>query len=693
MGNILQLIKEKETLNEEEEFLISNIESFFLKKNKDFSGLDLTMDEDYQKILNLSTIEITKNFDKIEKIDKAASLFIEYLKSKNRILILTDNDLDGTSARGIATAIDMYLKNTYGYKHIYENYFTYGRTHGITFEQVDNLLNDSQEKVLIVTADNGINNKIELELVREKYPNAQIIITDHHIANETEGVFDIVDYVIDPEAIELNTKSKFLNITIKGKEYTSSYSGGYVFYLFMKEVLCQLNISNTELDKEIEATALFSNIGDMINYNLDIMQDLRTKSDSLLSMYLINEYKESQDFFNQIPDDKMKYKMKASISKVISIFNSSRRLNSVLRNFCQLEEKVFGNWIKENFDLDINVDTLDGKTLLEYLTFLNKQSKKVYTHFMGTDTVMEKNIVYSYIKEMPVFLLMNKNSLKTSNDDFFFKEAYMVLNMLNKFKNFLKTSIVDKKLYKTYKNDIFEVYYSLKGSYMREILSIQAFIEVDKRKSFLTLAQTEKDGYKMINGSMRSKDYMSFKYLFQEDKEVRKLLETEGLTVDIFGHDMAAGIFFYRDKKDFDIDESETFFKELFNIIENKISVPEIELNQINVNKFNNIDPVKYLRIMSDYFYVVPQPYWTDVKLNMSYKEIVAHMGNIELKKAKSGISYFNIKDHAGNTYLYFEQKNGTVELENETVFETDINVKYNARSDTSYFEFILNPI
>jgi single-stranded DNA-specific DHH superfamily exonuclease len=693
MGNILEIIKAKETLNEEEEFLISNIETFFLKKNVDFSGLNLADNTDYNKLINLPNIAITKEFTKIEKIEEAAALFIKYLKSKDRIIILTDNDLDGTSARGIATSVDLYLKQTYGYKHIYENYFTYGRTHGITFEHVDELLNDNQDKVLIVTADNGINNKPEIELIKEKYPNAQVIITDHHIANETEGVFDIVDYVIDPEAIAINTKSKFLTISIEGKDYTSSYSGGYVFYLFMKEILEQLNISNDELNSEIETTALFSNIGDMINYNLDIMQDLKTKSDSLLSMYLINEYKESQDFFNQIPDDKMLYKIKASVSKVISIFNSSRRLNSILKNYHLLDETGFSNWMQENFGLDIKTDVLDGKTLLEYLNHLNKQSKKVYTHFIGPDTIMEKNIVYSYIKEMPVFLLMNNNSHKTENDNFFFKEAYTVLNLLNKFKNYIKTHIVDKKLYKTYKNDIFEVYYSLKGSYLREILSIQAFIEVDKRKSFLTLAETEKEGFKMINGSMRSKEYMSFKYLFQEDKDVAKLLNEYGLTVDIFGHDMAAGIFFYRDKKDFDIAESEKFFKEFYSIIDSKVSVPEIELNQINVNKFNKIDPVKYLRILSTYFYVVPQPYWTDIKLNMSYKEIVEHMGNIELKKAKSGISYFNIKDHAGNTYLYFEQKNGAIPLSDNTIFETDINVKYNSRSDTSYFEFILNPI
>jgi len=696
MNIILQKIKETEQLNPDEEIFLKLITENYIKDN-DFLSLSKENELTYDSFLNLQKLEIKKVSNKIETITEAANLFITFLKNKNRIIILNDNDFDGTCAKSTATAVDLYLKRTYGYEHIYENYYTYGRTHGITFEQVNKILNNqTKDEVLIVTADNGINNKVELELIKEKYPKAKIIITDHHVANKNDNVFNVADIVVNTEAMSLDKKSDFLNYEINGKMIKTAYSGGYTFYLLMKEVLELLDVVNEELNSEIFTTALLSNIGDMINYEVDVMKNLQKKSNDFYNIFLIKNYINNLGYFEQFPLENNYIKLNHYISKNITLLNSARRLNSILKQFHNSSREEFIAWMKNKFQLDITKEKLDNMSLIEYIENLNNTSKKIYNNFYNNE-LLEDNIIYSYIKEMTPLLVMSDNSIKTDKDRILLAEAFNVIDRLNKFKNFLNAYIVSENLYETKKNDLFEVFYSKKDKYLREILSIQAFIEVDKRKSFMTLAENIEDGVKIVNGSMRSKEYLSFKKYFLENKKVLKLKDEYNIDINIYGHDLAAGIFFLkRDKTDFGIQDLNLFLDDFYKILkEENIKLEELKLNLFDVNSLQNIDSKKIMKIIFKYLYISPHPHWKPIKLHIQYKDFSNLFYNNEIvvkTSSRTGSKYINQQDRKGNTFLYFSKEKEIVFKEDE-IFETELNIKYNANSSSYVLEFILNEV
>lgn len=160
--------------------------------------------ENYQLARNI----ILNNFDQEEykKIEKEKLKIHDMLKAtkhiSNRVakngetvLFLTDTDNDGSLAQANILAFEKGLPEELKgrFQTLYCQSVNGNTTRGFTVDLVDLWLEknptiDKEAPFTIVTADNGINSVSEQKKINKKYPNATLIVTDHHNPDVEEVV-------------------------------------------------------------------------------------------------------------------------------------------------------------------------------------------------------------------------------------------------------------------------------------------------------------------------------------------------------------------------------------------------------------------------------------------------------------------------------------------------------------------------
>lgn len=147
-----------------------------------------------------------KNQQTIHNLDYAAKQLNEFIDAKKPIMILTDNDNDGSLSQSIADLYQTELKRQGEESNIVSEFcqdlggravrgFSYELVEAIAKEQ--GLTKDSE--FLIVTADNGINSINEQREVLSRYPNAKFIVTDHHIPNTQMVMDNDISVIVNPK--------------------------------------------------------------------------------------------------------------------------------------------------------------------------------------------------------------------------------------------------------------------------------------------------------------------------------------------------------------------------------------------------------------------------------------------------------------------------------------------------------------
>lgn len=127
----------------------------------------------------------------IHGLGKAADIISKTLQGGDQLLFITDNDNDGSLAQAVLLEFVKALPANLR-KQVHVEYAQpIGNTRGITKEVVDKSFEgrgwNKDKKTVIITADNGINNRNEAERILGWYPKSQLIITDHHLPTE-DGV-------------------------------------------------------------------------------------------------------------------------------------------------------------------------------------------------------------------------------------------------------------------------------------------------------------------------------------------------------------------------------------------------------------------------------------------------------------------------------------------------------------------------
>ena len=133
----------------------------------------------------IDTTRVDREKFKIHNLEKATKMVLKSIEDKTPILFITDFDNDGSLAQAI---INEYLvvddKAAKNMQVHYAQVLNGNSNRGFTVDLVDKLVEknnyDPNKKFLIITADNGINSVEEQKKIQAKYPEAELIVTDHH---------------------------------------------------------------------------------------------------------------------------------------------------------------------------------------------------------------------------------------------------------------------------------------------------------------------------------------------------------------------------------------------------------------------------------------------------------------------------------------------------------------------------------
>lgn len=139
----------------------------------------------FKELEKIDTVRVDNEKLKIYNLDRATEFLVKAIEEKSPVIFITDFDNDGSLAQAI---INQYIKiDSLGSENMHVEYaqtVNGNSNRGFTVDLVEKIINfkgiDPNAKFTVVTADNGINSREEQVKIQEKYPNAHIIVTDHH---------------------------------------------------------------------------------------------------------------------------------------------------------------------------------------------------------------------------------------------------------------------------------------------------------------------------------------------------------------------------------------------------------------------------------------------------------------------------------------------------------------------------------
>lgn len=204
-----QLLKRSLLLDKHEIELFDKIPDEIMNKifEKNFNGnintAERVLFNKYGKVEQIETEKLESEKLKIKNLSKATSLISNALKADKPILFITDADNDGSLSQSVLIE---FLKLLPAEKksliHI-EYAQPIGAAHGITYEIIEKSTESREwgkdKDFLIVTADNGINNREEQEKIMSTWKNAKLIVSDHHLPSETVVHDDERSVIFNPK--------------------------------------------------------------------------------------------------------------------------------------------------------------------------------------------------------------------------------------------------------------------------------------------------------------------------------------------------------------------------------------------------------------------------------------------------------------------------------------------------------------
>ena len=192
----------------EYENLDSNIEEISNKLNIDKDIIEFLINQGYnENEINLLT---NKNYetllpnDNITNVKEAAYLISNYIEDNEAsIYIFSDYDSDGINAGYIIYDTLVKTKKALESKCFIDLYIPQrAEGYGLNMIWCKEVIKDKSNKILVITADNGITKKDEVAFL--KAHNIEVLITDHH---EPQEKYLPDTLIVDPHLHDLNNNN------------------------------------------------------------------------------------------------------------------------------------------------------------------------------------------------------------------------------------------------------------------------------------------------------------------------------------------------------------------------------------------------------------------------------------------------------------------------------------------------------
>lgn len=267
------------------------------------------------------TTRVDREKFKIHNLDKATKMVLKSIEDKSPILFITDFDNDGSLAQAI---INEYLvideKAAQNMQVHYAQVLNGNANRGFTVDLVDKLVEKNglnpDKKFLIITADNGINSVEEQQKIQAKYPEAEIIVTDHHNP--------------DPEmVIQENEKTIIFNPHYKPTEFFHEFniSGATTVGVLLRNILKQRFTEedlNSTYKRHLDNIQKLSKVSNLLDYVKTDPADKPEKD------YIITKFLTLQPLLN----------INNSISKIITGEISVETIKSIQEKIPNLNSQL-----------------------------------------------------------------------------------------------------------------------------------------------------------------------------------------------------------------------------------------------------------------------------------------------------------------------------------------------------------------
>ena len=465
----------------------------------------------------------------IHNMAKGADQIAKALSEGRQVLFLTDSDNDGSLAQAILLE---YIKALPAqYKHLVDIEYVQpiGATRGLTKEIVDKSFQGRgwpmDEDVLVVTADNGINNRIEVERIVAVYPKVSLMITDHHLPME-----DLV--------VQENSRAMIVNPKYKPSEYfkKKNISGANTLGVLVRHALFKTmeKEQNSAMDaNQRQALANIDEIGswaNLLDYANADMADMPVRP------YIIEKALNLRPLLN----------VSNSMSNIVTGNFTDQEINDISEaSQAGGQTGLSSEWIREKIDGVKAMNTMARKLLnmtksnwgsqnaLNERDFYSLLAEEVNSSYDSYESVNP-----NYIEQLRPYIF---NLAAIDNKDIFWALMYDTMVQLYKELRQHEGSIlqglreVDLMQESRKANSIilYPVDQSITKVFNRKLLG-KAYNH-DNNGFLLILSSFEKHE---ATGSMRSLYPIST--LLEDKSEIEEKL---GITVEFQGHEQAAGFF------------------------------------------------------------------------------------------------------------------------------------------------------
>lgn len=471
----------------------------------------------------------------IRGLDKSVQKILDALTNNRKVLFLTDNDNDGSMAQSVF--LEFYQALPEEKKNLIHRAYAQpiGSSRGLNIENVDVLMEfsgwDEDEDVLLVTADIGINNRVEQEKIEEKYPNMELIITDHHLPSPKH-------------VIKENSRTNIFNPQFKPTDFfkKKNISGADTLAVLLREVLIvwkdedpsiavhttiDSNGNEVEVDDfekilfNISEIARWSNLLDYVDadivdmplrpYSIERALDLRSLLNVSNSMgtFVTLDFSEKdwEGIASSVPDLDVK-SIREKVDRVKGLNLYAQKLLTMVLRFSDLQEmskidvKGFYDILSETLDDDMDFESANPNYIAQ-----------LRPHIFRFSAIDNKTPFVNEINEHMISLYEDLRRVEKE-----MVRQLQKIDMLDQIKNANSTIVYPKSDFLT-------------RLFPRKLLN--KIYNEENNGFFLTLDKTTRGEY---SGSMRA-IYPIDEILPDEEK-----LEDElGVDIEILGHSKAAG--------------------------------------------------------------------------------------------------------------------------------------------------------
>lgn len=359
----------------------------------------------FSEIEEKDTARVDREKFKIHNLDKATDKIIKAIDEKVDILFITDFDNDGSLAQSI---INEYLKiDKTGAEHMQVHYaqtVNGNSSRGFTVDLVDRIIEqrgmNPDKKFLIITADNGINSREEQLKIQAKYPEAHIVVTDHHNPDDDMVILE-------------NDKVVIFNPHYKPTPFYERFniSGATTTGVLLRNVLKQRYTTEqlAQSQNSLDNIAKLSKVANLLDY-VDTDPADKPEKD-----YIISKFLKLQPLLN----------INNSISKIITGEVSTETIKSI-------QEKI----------PNLDVDLIYGEA--KNIHIQNRMARillKIYEENKVTDVEIAKPVMpVTVTTDTPATLVESLAPKALKNEDYL---NMLILKEINEPSNYIEENIIN----------------------------------------------------------------------------------------------------------------------------------------------------------------------------------------------------------------------------------------------------------